>query len=85
MLECNNPTALLSTVFYLNGTNFCVQGGEEQRNLKICQLKRLHNPDRYIYTENASKNRTGGLKQMRVKNKSVPVMAVPACGVMCIS
>ena len=68
---------MLRAVFYLNGRNFCLREGEEQRNVKISQLQRLRNPnpDRYIYTENASKNRYGGLKQMRVKNKSVPILA----------
>ena len=83
VLGCDNPTSLLHAVFYLNGRNFCLCGGEEQRNLKIGQFKRLQNPDRYVYTENASKNRTEGLKQMRVKNKSVPIMAVPESGTRC--
>ena len=69
VLGSNNPKSLLHAVFYLNGKNFCLRGGEEQQNLKISQLKRLNNPDRYVYTENASKNRCGGLKQIRVKNK----------------
>ena len=82
VLGSNNPKPLLRAVFYLNGRNFCLRGGEEQRNLKI-QLQRLRNPDRYVYTENASKNRYGGLKQMRVKNKSVPILAVPESGSRC--
>lgn len=83
VLGSDNPNSLLRAVFYLNGSNFCLRGGEEQRNLKISQLKRLQNPDRYVYTENASKNRTGGLKKMRVKNISVPIMAVPGAGTRC--
>ena len=51
VLGSNNPNSLLRTVFYLNGRNFCLRGGEEQRNLKISQLKRLHNPDIYVYTD----------------------------------
>ena len=69
-------------MFYLNGKNFSLRGGEEQRNLKISQLKRLKNPDRYVYTENAS-NRCGGLKQMRVQNKTDPIIAVPESGNRC--
>ena len=83
VLACNNPKSLLRAVFYLNGKYFCLRGGEEQRNLKISQLERLSNPDRYVYTENTSKNRYGGLKQMRVKNKLVPIVAVPECGERC--
>lgn len=56
VLGSDNPNSLLRAVFYLNGRKFCLRGGEEQRNLKISQLERLQNPDRYVYTENASKN-----------------------------
>ena len=83
VLSSENPKSLLRAVFYLNGKNFCLRGGEEQRNLKISQLKRLKNPDQYVYTENASKNRCGGLKQMRVQNKTVPIIAVPESGNRC--
>ena len=79
VLGSNNPNSLLRDVFYLNGRNFCLRGGEEQRNLRISQFKRLQNPDRYVYTENASKNRTGGLKQISVKNKSVPIWESLSC------
>ena len=37
----------------------------------------------YVYTENSSKNRAGGLAQMRVKNKTVPIVAVPESGERC--
>ena len=77
VLGSNNPKSLLRAVFYLNGKNFCLRGGEEQRHLQISQLKRLSNPDRYVYTENSSKNRYGGLKQMHVKNKAVPIENKP--------
>lgn len=53
VLACNNPKSLLRAVFYLNGKKFCLRGGEEQRNLKISQLKRFSNPDHYVYTENS--------------------------------
>lgn len=35
-----------------------------------------HKPDRYIYCENASKNRPGGLKQLRSEHKVVTITAV---------
>ena len=79
----DNPRSLLHAVFYLNGKNFCLRGGDEQRNLKISQLKRLNNPNRYVYTENSSKNCYGGVKQLHVKNKSVPIVAVPELGRRC--
>ena len=37
----------------------------------------------YIYTENGSKNRSGGLAQMRVENKVVPSYVVPEVGERC--
>ena len=77
VLSDDSPKSLLRAVFFLNGKNFCLRGGDEQRNLKISQLKRLSNPDRYIYTEKSSKNRCGGLKQIRLQNKTVPIIAVP--------
>ena len=48
VLGTNNPTALLRAVFFLNGKNFCLCGGSEHRNLKLSQLQRLSNPDRYL-------------------------------------
>ena len=35
ILGCGNAKTLLQTVFYLNGKNFCLQGGDEQRQLKF--------------------------------------------------
>lgn len=63
--------------FFLNGKNFCLRGGEEHCQLKLSQLKKFTDPLRYVYTENSSKNRSGGLAQMCVKNKVVPIIAVP--------
>ena len=77
ILGVNNPKALLRAVFFLNGKNFCLRGGQEHRGLKISQIKRELGPDRYIYTENLSKNRTGGLANMRVEHKVVPIYAIP--------
>ena len=51
--------------------------------LQLSQLKRFTDTLRYVYTENSSKNRSGGLVQMRVKNKVVPIVAVPEAGSRC--
>ena len=83
VLGYSSPKHLLRTVFFLNGKNFCLRGGAEQRDLKISQLKRLTDPPMYVYTENHSKNRAGGLTQMRIKNKTVPIVAVPESGDRC--
>ena len=83
VLGINTPRQLLRAVFFLNGRNFCLRGGEEHRQLKLSQLTRKTDPDRYIYTEHASKNRSGALQQMRVENKIVPVIANPEAGIRC--
>ena len=44
----DNPRSLLHAVFYLNGKNICLRGGNKQRNLKISQLKRLNPIDMCI-------------------------------------
>ena len=60
------PTQLLNAVFYYNGKNLCLRGGKEHRALKLSQLVRAKDPDQYIYTENGSKNRSGGLYELRI-------------------
>ena len=83
VLSLDNPKSLLRAVFFLNGKNICLRGGAEHRNLKLSQFKRLTNPDRYIYTENCSKNRAGGLGQLHVVNKTVPIYSMPELGPRC--
>ena len=56
IMGAQSPTSLRAVFFY-NGKNFCLRGGEEHRNVKLSQLKRTQKG--YIYTENASKNRQG--------------------------
>ena len=64
---------------------FCLRGWDEQRQLKLSQFERFTDPPRYIYLTNASKNRSGGLVQMRVRNKVVPIITVPEAGeVSCV-
>lgn len=74
---------LLRTVFFLNGKNFCLHGGEEHRKLRISQPERVRDHPRYIYTKNVSKNRAGGLVQLHVENKVVPIDALPEVGNRC--
>ena len=58
--------------FFNNAKQFCLRGGEEHRNLKFSQFERTEN--RYIYTENSSKNRSGGLAQLNVKHKYLEML-----------
>ena len=60
-LNVSTPMGLLRAVFFYNGKCFCLRGGQEHRDLKLSQLERLSDPDRYVYRENSSKNRQGGL------------------------
>ena len=40
VLNPDTPQGLLNCVFFLNGKNFCLRGGQEHRELKVSQLKR---------------------------------------------
>ena len=59
VMGTHSPQALFNAVFFFNGKNFCLRGGQEHRGLKLSQFKKKD--DKYIYTENASKNHQGGL------------------------
>ena len=39
--------ALLRAVFFYNGTNFCLRGEQEHRNLKLSQFKRYKEPSHH--------------------------------------
>ncbi len=73
ILGTSTPRSLLNAVFFYNGKNFCLRGGDEHRHLRLSQLKRLSDPDHYVYYENCSKNRAGTFRQKHVENKVVPV------------
>ena len=83
VLGDDTPEKLLRAVFYYNGKIICLRGGKEHRGLKISQFVRSSGPDMYTYTENGSKNRSGGLYECRVENKSVVIMASAAVGNHC--
>lgn len=83
VLGTATPLSLLRAVFYYNGKNFCLRGGKEHRGLKISQLSRYRNPDRYVYIENGSKNRSGGFMELHVENKVVPIYANQHCPDRC--
>uniref|UniRef100_A0A1X7TT57 DUF3504 domain-containing protein n=1 Tax=Amphimedon queenslandica TaxID=400682 RepID=A0A1X7TT57_AMPQE len=83
VLNIDSPKGLLRCVFYYNGKCFCLRGGQEHRELGVSQLKRLYNPDCYIYSERSSKNRPGGTAQIRLEHKTVPIVANHAAGICC--
>ena len=76
----HSPLALLFAVFYYNGLNFVLRGGQEHREFKISQLefRTVSDPDApgkdiecVRYTEHGSKNRPGGRHQLNLENKVV--------------
>ena len=48
--DTTTPRGLLNAVFYTKGKSFCLRKNQEQRGLKISQLKRLE--DHYVCYEN---------------------------------
>ena len=60
VLRSHSPRSLLKVVFFLRDT--------EQYHLRICELRRVEDPDGYIYVE---KNHSGGLEDHKVTNESV--------------
>ena len=80
VLGVSSPKALLRAIFFLNGKNFCLRGGQEHRDLKLSQFVRV---DHWRYVENGSKNDNGGLKHLRHENKVVRQYACPELGERC--
>ena len=78
VMNTTTPTGLQNVAFFVIGKMFCLRGGLEHRGLQLSQLKRLE--DRYVYHENVSKNRNGSFKQLRIKNKVVPLYPSPEAG-----
>ena len=83
VLNVTTPRGLQNAVFFTIGKLFCLRGGKEHRALKLSQLKRDSNVDKYIYHENVSKNRNGSFKQLHVRSKVVPVYSCPEAGIRC--
>ena len=90
VLSSDSPGGLLRAVFYYNGLNFVLRGGQEHRNLKISQLnlRTLPDPenpgdqiDCVEYSEH--KNRPGGRHQLNLHNKTVVQYARPELGERC--
>ena len=74
LLGCTTPQVLVNTMVFLCGLYFALRSGQEHRSLTFDQLE-LFEPDDgpayLLYTENASKNNTGGLAQRKVQPKQV--------------
>lgn len=83
VLNTKNPKGLLRATFFVIGKSFCLRGGQEHRQLKLSQLERLHDPDRYVYYEHASKNKQRGTRQLRLDHKRVSIVANKAAKERC--
>ena len=91
-LSSDTPDGLLKAVFYYNGLNFVLRGGQEHRDLKVSQFNFRDvpdpdNPGQRItcceYSEHGSKNRPGGRHQLNLQNKTVVQYARPELGDRC--
>ena len=83
VMGTRTPRALQNAVFYVVGKMFSLRGGVEVRQVKISQIRRHANPDKYVYTELVSKNSSGTYKKLHIANKVVPVFACPQAGERC--
>ena len=93
VMGCHSPLALQNAVFFLCGILLCLRGGEEHRNMKVTQfvIDEVENPwlpsekiKRLTYTENGSKNRSGGMHQVHLDNKVVHHYANGSIGNRCL-
>ena len=74
VLGFHSPEALLNTVFFFNGQNFCLRGVQEHYNLCFTQIQYATNPERYIYHEFGSKNHPGDINDTST-GKIIPIVA----------
>ena len=83
-LSTETPTGLLRAVFFLNGRNFGLVGGEKHRQLKLSQLKRVAHPPRYVYTaaatdsNHSAPDQEGLTRMWSRKKKPYPAIIVDA-------
>ena len=68
------PKSLQNAVFYIVGKMFSLRGGVEMRHIKISQIKRCSDPDRYDYNELVFKTNSGTFRKLNVTSKVVPVL-----------
>ena len=76
ILGDDTPDKLLNTLVYSLGLNLALRSGREHRSLKPAMFRLVEPPTgkHYLeYTEWGSKNHGGGLKDRRIKNKSVKI------------
>ena len=74
LLGEDSPKVLLDTMIYLCGVHFALRSGQEHRSLQRNHIE-LMKPETdlpyIIYTENMSKNNSGGLSHRKVEPKQI--------------
>ena len=81
-LSTESPRALLRAVYFLNSKNLGLNSSCRHRHLKLSHLKRLSQPDRYVY--NFPSIAGAGLSVLRHKRKmSMCIVAAPEKGNSC--
>ena len=84
IMSFENPRRLQNCAFFYVGLHFSLRGGQEQRDLKVDQLKRC--PEErakydehtyYEYVEFIAKNNQHRFKDIHTQSKSVKAFAVP--------
>ena len=76
-MSVGSTKGLQRAVFFYIGKVCCLRGRKEQRLLKLSQFRCSPCGSHYTYTENSSKNRSGGINQINVANKVVNIVAIP--------
>ena len=78
-LNVTTPKGLLRAAFFVCGKCFCL--GRGAPGLGTISTTTFEEPNhRYVYVENSSKNRPGGINQMKLSHKSVSVVASESSG-----
>lgn len=77
MLGSSTPRQLSKTLFYLIGVHFALRGGQEHRQLRAGPMSQFSigkdstGAEYLEYTQDATKNNQGGLREHRIKPKVV--------------
>ena len=86
VLGSHSPQALVDTMVYMAGLYFALRSGDEHRRLMFSSIRLVEKPgcvSSLVYTETASKNNPGGLKQRKLENKQVTHYANSECPERC--
>ena len=86
VLDSKTPKGLLRAVFFYNGKNSSSVVDRRTETYRLANfLGCIAQIDIYIYMyiEKSSKNHAGGLAQLRLEHKTVPICSVPSAGDRC--